>query len=278
MSGAGTLTSHPETRAARARRSSVPLFGLAFDVAEPAALLAAIESAPLLGPRMIVTANIDHVVTLRDDAEFRAAYAWAAARTLDGMPLVWLARRRGHAAATRITGHDLLAAALAAPGVKAGRTFLVCASREVERAILATLVEKGFRREFLESVVPPFGFERDGAYSGVLADAIRAHGTTLLVFGVGAPKSETWVYRHRDVIGAPLVLCAGEAVSVAAGVVPRAPAVLQRVGLEWLFRLLLAPRHLFYRYFVRSWRFFGVAYTDVLGGAATPMNDEATTR
>jgi N-acetylglucosaminyldiphosphoundecaprenol N-acetyl-beta-D-mannosaminyltransferase len=277
MSGAGTDTSHHETRAVRARGTSVPLFGLSFDVAEPASLLRAVERAPATEPRMIVTANVDHVVTLAEDAEFRAAYAWAAARTLDGMPLVWLARRRGHAAATRITGHDLLAAALASPTATAGRIFLVCASREVERGILSTLARRGFRRERLESVVPPFGFERDEAYSRLLAHAIRTHGTTLLIFGVGAPKSETWVYRHRDAIGAPLVLCAGEAVSVAGGIVRRAPPFLQKVGLEWLFRLGLAPRRLFYRYFVRSWRFFAVAYTDVLGHP-TAMRDEATTR
>ena len=278
MSGAGAHTSHSETGAAPARRSSVPLFGLAFENAEPRGLLEALQSAPATGPRMIVTANIDHIVTLRDDAEFRAAYAWAAARTLDGMPLVWLARRRGHGAARRITGHDLLAAALASPAAKAGRIFLVCASSEVERAIVATLVHQGFRRESLDSVVPPFRFERDEAYSGALADTIRAHGTTLLVFGVGAPKSETWVYRHRDLIGAPLVLCAGEAVSVAAGVVPRAPVLLQRMGMEWLFRVALAPRRLFYRYFVRSWSFVGVAYTNVLGQPKTSMRDEASTR
>ena len=56
-----------------------------------------------------------------------------------------------------------------------------------------------------------------------LCDKIRAHGTTLLVMGVGAPKSEIWVDRHGQTLGEPVVFCVGDALNVAAGFLPRLP-------------------------------------------------------
>ncbi|MFD0935112.1 WecB/TagA/CpsF family glycosyltransferase, partial [Methylobacterium trifolii] len=109
------------------------------------------------------------------------------------------------------------------------------------------------------TAVPPFGFEDDRAYGQALAERVRAHGTTLLVMGVGAPKSEIWVDRQGLALGAPVVLSVGEALNVAAGLVPRAPVLMQRMGLEWSFRFLCAPRRLFRRYFLRSWRFVLIA-------------------
>ena len=64
--------------------------------------------------------------------------------------------------------------------------------------------------------------------------------------------------RQGAALGTPLVLAVGEAVNVAAGLVPRAPVMLQRAGLEWAFRFAFAPRRLFRRYFVRSWRFLAL--------------------
>jgi N-acetylglucosaminyldiphosphoundecaprenol N-acetyl-beta-D-mannosaminyltransferase len=116
------------------------------------------------------------------------------------------------------------------------------------------------------SAVPPFGFEADPAYGLALAERIRAHGTTLLVMGVGAPKSEIWVDRQGRALGNPVVFCVGDALTVAAGCLPRAPGLMQRLGLEWIFRFLQAPRRLFRRYFIKSWRFVGLAARDRFPG------------
>ncbi len=80
--------------------------------------------------------------------------------------------------------------------------------------------------------------------------------------GVGAPKSEIWVHRQGAALGNPVVLDVGEALNVAAGLVARAPAWMQRLGMEWLFRFATHPRRLFHRYFVRSWRFLALAVRD----------------
>lgn len=248
---------------------SVRMFGQVFAAGPAAGILAVAAAEPATGPRLVVTANIDHIVLLAENAAFRAAYAGAAARTLDGTPLVWLARLRGHPAA-RVTGHDLLAGALFEPPPAGRRVFLVCSMEPVADAIRDRLVRSGFDPGSVATCVPPFGFDEDVAYGQALAARIRAHRTSLLVMGVGAPRSEIWVHRQGIALGAPLVLAVGDAVSVAAGLVPRAPVLLQRAGLEWAFRFARAPRRLFHRYFVRSWRFLGLLRRELAAGGRAP--------
>ncbi|MGU3538536.1 WecB/TagA/CpsF family glycosyltransferase [Methylobacterium sp. A54F] len=221
-------------------------------------------------PRLVVTANVDHIVILAESGAFRKAYAGAAVRTLDGMPLVWLARLRGSPGARRVTGHDLLGHVLTRVPAPGTRIFLVCANRDVAERMHHRFVQTGLPGDAVVTEVPPFGFEADAAYGLALAERVRSHGTTLLVMGVGAPKSEIWIDRHAALVGAPLVLSVGEALSVASGLVPRAPLRMQRAGLEWLFRFALAPRRMFRRYFVRSWRFLLLAASDRNLGDAMP--------
>jgi N-acetylglucosaminyldiphosphoundecaprenol N-acetyl-beta-D-mannosaminyltransferase len=270
--GFGLETADPPRREARPARlpatlappalqvcSTVELFGLRFNTGSAAAIIDAVAARQHDGPRMIVTANIDHIVQLSENAGFRGAYARAAARTLDGMPLVWLARAMSRRPVQRVTGHDLLACVLADPHAYARRIFLVSSRQDAADVLAARLRSEGLPEGAVASVVPPFGFENDRDYSRALAERVRAHGTTLLVLGVGAPKSEIWVDRQGAALGTPIVLCVGDALNVAAGCLKRAPSLMQRLGLEWIFRFLQAPRRLFHRYFVKSWRFIGIA-------------------
>ena len=241
---------------------TVGMFGLRFNTGEAAAVVAAVAALPSDGPRMIVTANVDHIVQLRESAEFRGAYGRAAARTLDGMPLVWLARRACPQPVHRVTGHDLLACILADPPPFARRIFFVASRQDAADRLTERLQAGGLPGGSVTSVVPPFGFESDPAYSRALVEKIRAHGTTLLVMAVGAPKSEIWIDRHRARLGDPIVFCVGDALNVAAGCMSRAPGMVQQLGLEWIFRFLQAPRRLFRRYFIKSWRFVGIVIQD----------------
>ncbi|MCJ2071595.1 WecB/TagA/CpsF family glycosyltransferase [Methylobacterium sp. J-030] len=244
--------------------ATAELFGLRFSTGSAESIVAAVAARRDDGLRMIVTANVDHIVQLSADAAFRGAYDRAAARTLDGMPLVWLARAACRRPVHRVTGHDLLACVLADPPPFAQRIFLVSARQDAADALTARLRAEGLPEGAVTSAVPPYGFEADRDYSRDLATRIRAHGTTLLVMGVGAPKSEIWIDRHRSELGDPVVFCVGDALNVAAGYLTRAPSLMQHLGLEWVFRFLQAPRRLFRRYFIKSWRFIGIVARDRL--------------
>ena len=80
-----------------------------------------------------------------------------------------------------------------------------------------------------------------------IAGSIRASGARLVFVALGCPRQEIWAYENRDRLGVPII-GVGAAFDFHAGLVPQAPQRLQRLGLEWLFRLAQEPRRLWQRY------------------------------
>jgi exopolysaccharide biosynthesis WecB/TagA/CpsF family protein len=80
-----------------------------------------------------------------------------------------------------------------------------------------------------------------------IAEGIRASGAAIVFVGLGCPRQEVWVYENRDLIGLPC-LAVGAAFDFHAGLLPQAPAWMQKRGLEWLFRMIQEPGRLWQRY------------------------------
>lgn len=230
---------------------------------------------PGSGPRLLVTANLDHVVTLARDAAFRDAYANAWLITADGMPVYLYARARGLNVPERVTGADLCPVLLdrLAPGTS--RLFIMPSSAATAARIEEALLARGFAPEALRFVVPPFGFEDDPAAAAALAGDVATHRTTHLFLGLGAPKSEIWANRHRGMLGDCYVLAFGAGLDFYAGTKPRAPSALRRIGLEWVWRLASEPRRLARRYLVRSWWFLWLVLADIAGSPPPAGGDGA---
>jgi N-acetylglucosaminyldiphosphoundecaprenol N-acetyl-beta-D-mannosaminyltransferase len=96
----------------------------------------------------------------------------------------------------------------------------------------------------------------------VLATISAAQPDVLLV-GMGMPLQERWVLAHHESLEVPVVLTCGAAIEYVAGVMPTPPRWLGRLGLEWLYRLVSAPRRLWRRYLIEPWSVLGVAAKDV---------------
>jgi len=216
------------------------------------------------GPRMVVTTNVDHVAHLTQNSAFRRAYKRAWVVTADGMPVFVYARLRGAPNPSRVPGSDLVAELLPALSAADDRIFFVASSWRTGRRLQALLISKGFRRSQVRFASPPFGFEKDEAFSEHLTEQIRVHGTTHLVFGIGAPKSEIWIDRHRGRLGDCYVLCVGAGLDFLAGTKRRAPHWMRKSGLEWSWRLCQEPRRLWHRYVVDAWRFFWAVRDDLV--------------
>ena len=84
-----------------------------------------------------------------------------------------------------------------------------------------------------------------------VAAEIRAAAPDILFVAISSPRKEYFLGTHGRGLGVPLVMGVGGSIDIVAGVTRRAPRILQRLGLEWLFRLLQEPRRMFGRY-VRS--------------------------
>lgn len=244
------------------------VFGIRFSTADKDSLVSSVvrDAVPAGGGlRMVATANIDHIVNLLRDRRFRDAYRTAWATTADGAPVALYARWRGAGVPGRVAGPDLFAALMPALAAGRHRPFFVV-SRERTGALLRQWLEgRGFATDSIGVVCPPFGFERDSAYSSALARDIREHGTTHLFMGVGSPKSEVWLCDHANELGDCYGFGIGAGVDYFVGTEARAPFWMQACGLEWLWRVLCEPRRLARRYLVDALLFPVAVMRDATG-------------
>jgi exopolysaccharide biosynthesis WecB/TagA/CpsF family protein len=225
-------------------------FGLTFSPLSAEGVAAAVAGQPrgaAQGVGLVATANIDHLRHIRRGGEFARAYAGAEIITCDGFPVHAWARLRGCAVPGRVTGCDIAAALLRRADLAGQRLFFV-ADRPETAAGLRDWAAARALQDAVCIAVPPFGFDANPGWCRVLAASIRAHGTTILLMGVGAPRSEVFVDRHRHILPPCWALCLGQAIAIEAGTAARAPALLQRLNLEWTWRLLREPRRLAARY------------------------------
>jgi N-acetylglucosaminyldiphosphoundecaprenol N-acetyl-beta-D-mannosaminyltransferase len=200
------------------------------------------------GARACITAAAVHLVMVaREDPETARAVERALA-VPDGVPLVWALRALGHRSATRVYGPDLMAN-YCARAARTGTTMYLYGGRS--EAALEQLTE-ALRRRFpglriVGGWSPPFRALTEAERDAVAA-RINATGADVVWVGTGQPKQEKWMAEMRDRLDAPVLAAVGAAFDFHAGIVPQAPAWMQRAGLEWLYRLTREPRRLWRRY------------------------------
>ncbi len=198
------------------------------------------------GVKLVVTPNLDHVRLLRRP-DFRAAYRDAEIVCPDGFPVLLYARLRGLKLSTRVTGCELFALLARDARLASQRVVLVLESERTAVAAKAWSAARGLGDRVTLYVAPPRLLADPSAQAGMIA-AIRLASPTVLIMTLGAPQSEILVHHHRDALPPCWALCVGQAVRIELGLVARAPAAWQRIGLEWLWRMRQEPARLVRRY------------------------------
>lgn len=178
----------------------------------------------------------------------------------DGMPIVFLLRRKKKADAYRLYGPDMMEW-MWERGCKEGlRHFLLGGTEEA----IALLQEKlGARFEGAEVAghyCPPMGDWPEGTQEEIFR-RIRESGANCVWVGLGCPKQERWLFTHREQLPPAVYFGVGAAFNFHAGLVKQAPAWVRSHGLEWLYRLCKEPRRLFKRYLVHNTRFLWYCIT-----------------
>jgi N-acetylglucosaminyldiphosphoundecaprenol N-acetyl-beta-D-mannosaminyltransferase len=203
----------------------------------------------------ICVAATHTVMAADDDPSLRAAVLGADFTVADGQPLVWALKLLGHPVAGRVYGPDLMDRACAR-AARTGRRFYLYGGRH--QGALAQLARQlRLRHPGLQIVggyVPPFRELTDAEEEAVVED-IRRSGAEVVWVGIGVPKQEKWMARMRHRLNAPVLVGVGAAFDFHAGLIPQAPGWMQRLGLEWLFRLAQEPRRLWRRYLRYNPRF-----------------------
>jgi N-acetylglucosaminyldiphosphoundecaprenol N-acetyl-beta-D-mannosaminyltransferase len=209
----------------------------------------------------IATVNADFVVNALKDPELRYLLQEADMATADGMPLVWGARALGVPLEGRVTGADLVPA-LAERAAKRGFSLFLLGAEPGVAACAADVLKQRHPNLIIAGVASP-------PYSSVLEmdhtfiDQIKRVQPDILLVAFGNPKQEKWIGMYGREVGVPVMIGVGGTLDFIAGKTRRAPRWLQRLGLEWLYRLLQNPRRLWRRYvtdlcgfgafFLRQW-------------------------
>jgi N-acetylglucosaminyldiphosphoundecaprenol N-acetyl-beta-D-mannosaminyltransferase len=248
------------------------IFGFRFSPHRVAEVVEAVTRAPRAtdqGVGLIVTANIDHIVKLNGNADFRAAYDAAEIITCDGFPVYYYARLRGLAPPEMGYGFDITERLFRfgefAPWQ---RLFFVADSAATVAGLRRWAESRGIPPAHTAFAVPSFGFEHDRSFCSALSRRIAEHGTTILLMGVGAPRSEIFVQQNRDLLPPCWALCVGQAIRMESGEMQRVPEFAKRAHVVWLWRLVHEPKRLFRRYFAGGLAFLYLAVLDLIQARA----------
>jgi N-acetylglucosaminyldiphosphoundecaprenol N-acetyl-beta-D-mannosaminyltransferase len=214
-------------------------------------VLRAMDSAPRDRAQVFAFCNVHSVMTARRDPAVRGALRDSTLATPDGMPLVWVLRRRGHDGQSRVYGPDLMELALA-HGVRRGwRHFLFGANDETLDRLTASAERLAPGVEIAGRFAPPYRPLTPAEDEEVVA-RIRESGAQQVWVGLGMPKQELWMQRVRGRLPGTTLLGVGAAFDLLSGIVPQAPDWLQDRGLEWAYRLWREPRRLWRRYLLNN--------------------------
>lgn len=208
------------------------------------------------GRHYIVTPNADHLVKLEKDSEFGEIYDSADMVVTDGSPLMWIMDSIGHPIKEKITGADMLPRVCEMAAEEGRSIYIVGAAQGVAGKASDILMEKYKGLNILGSISPNPGFENNAEQTAKVIQAVNNANPDILVFALGSPKQEKFIYEHRQEMNFGVALPFGAAVDFAAGSVKRAPMWMRKAGLEWLYRFMREPGRLFKRYFIDDTRIF----------------------
>jgi N-acetylglucosaminyldiphosphoundecaprenol N-acetyl-beta-D-mannosaminyltransferase len=208
----------------------------------------AIESGEYL---QHVVVNVAKLIALQDDESLREIVHGCALINADGQGVVWASRLLGDPLPERVAGIDLMFNLLAVAEHRGFRVYVLGARAEVLERAVARL-RTSYPRLHLAGY-------RDGYFGESEVDAvcaeIRDAKAQILFVAMSSPRKEYFLGEYGARLGVPFVMGVGGAIDVVAGTTRRAPRILQRLGLEWLFRLLQEPRRLGPRYVATNGRF-----------------------
>lgn len=197
----------------------------------------------------VVTVNLDILRRLRRDSTLRAMVSQATLVVADGMPVLWAARLAGRSLPERVTGASLIWTLSAAADDDLS-IYLLGGVPGVADAAARALVARNPRLHIAGADSPPFGFEAQPEHFDRARRKLVAAAPDIIFCGLGFPRQELVIRElRRGLPGAWFIGC-GAAIPFAAGHLRRAPAWMQRYGLEWLHRLMREPIRLFRRYLV----------------------------
>ena len=229
------------------------IMGLPFDRLDQRTLVRVfLEGVRARNGGWIVTPNLDILRRFTSSRESRELILAATHRVADGLPVVWASRLAGTPLPERVPGSDLVLSMPRAAARAGLSVFLLGGNPGVATAAIQRLQAECPGLRGMESYCPPFGFEDDPDELERIKTLLQRARPTPVLVGLGFPKQERLIRALRSELPESWFVGVGISLSFLAEDQPRAPALLQRLGLEWMHRLWHEPRRLFKRYVVQG--------------------------
>jgi exopolysaccharide biosynthesis WecB/TagA/CpsF family protein len=252
-----------------AKSNKVGILNVPIDNLSMQELLEELQSGLLLTP------NVDHLMNLQRDAEFHRIYATADYRVCDSQILMYAAQFLGTPLKEKVSGSDFFPRFCEyhrdSPHIS---IFLLGGAPGVADQARSRLNSRVGRNLIIASHSPSFGFEQNEAECLDIVELINQSKATVLAVGVGSPKQEKWIHRHRDQLPhVKIFMAIGATIDFEAGVIRRAPKWMSHLGIEWMYRIATDPKRLWKRYLIEDVPFFWLLLKQKFGFYVCPFSD-----
>jgi N-acetylglucosaminyldiphosphoundecaprenol N-acetyl-beta-D-mannosaminyltransferase len=217
-------------------------------VAEIAATLDAGERAC----RWMACLNPHSYAVARNDSVFRKALQGADWLVPDGVGILIAGRILARPLTERITGFDIFQGVLRATDHSGGSVFFLGSTEQTLSLIAEKIVKEYPNIRLAGTYSPPFKPEYDSEELDEMIEVIARSGADVLWVGMTAPKQEKWIAANRDRLQVHFAGAIGAVFDFYVGNVKRSHPVYQKLGLEWLPRLLQQPRRLWRRMLISA--------------------------
>ncbi|WP_439124338.1 WecB/TagA/CpsF family glycosyltransferase [Marivita sp.] len=195
----------------------------------------------------LATINLDHLVKLRQDARFRAAYAAQDLVVADGNPIVWMSKLAGRSVSL-IPGSDAILP-LVRLAIGHDKTIALVGSTDDTLAAAKDYLEREIPgTRVVATIAPPMGFDPSGQSADAVLDALAAANADIAFIALGAPKQELFAAYGRQKMQNMGFVSIGAGLDFFSGAQVRAPAWVRAIAMEWLWRALSQPARLIPRY------------------------------
>jgi len=221
------------------------------------------EIVDRLDEGILYTLNPDHLYHLQRNPDFHAAYQEAALVSSDSKYVFWGLGFLGRGIASKSSGSDIVPAYWRKHANNPEVTiYLLGAKPGIAQTARERINGLAGRDIVVGAHGPSMKFVNDREESLEAIEAINRSGATCLIVGLGAPKQEIWIMRHRHLMPSVKVyMGVGATIDYEALAVRRAPGWMNRNGLEWVFRMVTEPRR-YWRRYARTLEFFWLVALD----------------
>lgn len=221
---------------------NVPIWGLSLNEFSEIAVNAILNRQKTL----FTTVNTYSIVVAQNNREFLNHFKTAAFVLPDGIGIVWAVRSLGKECKERVSGPEFTNALLECADNNSFSIYLLGSTDENLNKIITNIKTKYPSVRIAGSYAPPF-VEIDAMdHKGIVA-RINKSGADILLVGMTAPKQELFLSCNYEALDVPFMTGIGAAFDYLAGVKQQCPKIIGKLGLEWVYRLVTSPRHVWKR-------------------------------